>query len=213
MLFRLILQKHSVRIYLFRVLCDTNSLLSDTQGDWASYLSMLKVTEAKSTKYPGGKDYNWELGATQYLDKSIKMHQFNRVSYNTGLLIGCNEGSVSNIAMHASAYTSGTYVGFMGGIAGKQATEGTDKIFNNICVNLTARDVSDYRQRYVSDDGDMISSEGNKTNQFVIATDNICYNSSNGSNKTFSIHFFVHTIFIETCPNVLINIAWLNKKK
>lgn len=180
--------------YNVNAMFDTNSLLSDTQGDWASYLSMLKVTDTNSTKYPGGKDYNWELGATQYLDKSIKMHQFNRVSYNTGLLIGCNEGSVSNIAMHASAYTSGTYVGFMGGIAGKQATEGTDKIFNNICVNLTAKDVSDYRQRYVSDDGDMISSEGNKTNQFVIATDNICYDSSNGTSLLKQPFFGVNRI-------------------
>lgn len=168
--------------YNANAMFDTNHLLTDKQGDWSSYLSLLKVTHSPDSTRKGVENYKWEINHTQYLDKSIKMHQFNRVSYNTGLLIGCNEGSVSNIAMNASAFTSGTYVGFLGGIAGKQATEGTNKVFNNICVNLTAKDVNDNRQRYVSDDGDMITSNDNTGGLFTIATDNIGYNSSTSTN-------------------------------
>lgn len=163
--------------YNINAMFDTNALLADKQGDWCSELSMFKVSSTPSgDPAVGTRIFNYEISATQYLDRAVKMHQFNRVSYNTGLLIGCNEGNVANIAMNASAYTSGTYVGFLGGIAGKQAAD--YKTINNVCVNLTAADIDEKRQRYISDDGDMITSDGNNGNKFVIATDNICTNSS-----------------------------------
>ena len=86
--------------YNANAMFETNSMLADKQGDWTTYLSMFKLT----SNINGGVQYDkWEVNHTQYLDKSIKMHQFNRVSYNTGLLIGCNEGSVKDIAMNASS--------------------------------------------------------------------------------------------------------------
>ena len=158
--------------YNINAMFDTNALLVDKQGDWCSELSMFKVSSTPSGDPAAGtRIFNYEISATQYLDRAVKMHQFNRVSYNTGLLIGCNEGNVANIAMNASAYTSGTYVGFLGGIAGKQAAY--YKTINNVCVNLTAADISEKRQRYISDDGDMITSEGNNNNTFTLVSDNI----------------------------------------
>lgn len=140
--------------YTINTMFDTQMLVAGAEGDWSTYLSMFKYTYS-SNNATKKSIWDWEIQSTQYLDKSIKMHQFNRVAYNTGLLIGCNEGTVANIAMNASAFTSGTYVGFMGGIAGKQATDCHSACINNVCVNLTAADVSDSkRDYYISDDGD-----------------------------------------------------------
>ena len=165
--------------YNINAMFETNQLLTDEQGDWSEYLSMLKYTSSMN----GNKAiHNWEIQSTQYMDKSIKMHQFNRVSYNTGLLIGCNEGDVSSIVMNASAYTSGTYVGFLGGIAGKQATS-PKMLMDNICVNLYTCDVDDNRQKYISDDGDMLSYTGNTSTTFTFVSDNLCYGTYSYGSK------------------------------
>ena len=179
--------------YNINAMFDTNALLADKQGDWCSELSMFKVSSTPSGDPDAGtRIFNYEISATQYLDRAVKMHQFNRVSYNTGLLIGCNEGNVANIAMNASAYTSGTYVGFLGGIAGKQAAD--YKTINNVCVNLTAADISEKRQRYISDDGDMITSFGNDTGTFTLVSDNIAGNcfweNHGGGYNVLNLDFF-----------------------
>ncbi len=164
--------------YSINTMFDTQRLVAGALGDWSTYLSLLKYTNTKSGNYVMS---DWEIQSTQYLDKPMKMHQFNRVSYNTGLLIGCNEGHVQNIAMNAEAVTSGTYVGFMGGIAGKEAANG-GKIFNNICVNLTARDYNaSTRNYYISDDGDQLSVVDNNTANIVQFVTDIFGTSENNS--------------------------------
>lgn len=152
--------------YSINTMFDTNMLAAGKQTDWSTYLSLLKYTYSANPTTMHSI-WNWEIQSTQYLDKPLKMHQFNRVAYNTGLLIGCNEGSVYNIAMNATAYTSGTYVGFLGGIAGKQAVNGNYG-FNNVCVNLTAADViDDKRDYYISDDGDTVRVEDTNPENIV----------------------------------------------
>ena len=160
--------------YSINTMFDTNMLVAGKQTDWSSYLSLFKYTYSSNNNASSPHSlWNWEIQSTQYLDKPLKMHQFNRVAYNTGLLIGCNEGSVYNVAMNATAYTSGTYVGFLGGIAGKQAVNAVNTSngaygFNNICVNLTAADVTDdKRNYYISDDGDTLRVEDTNTENIV----------------------------------------------
>ena len=55
-----------------------------------------------------------------YFDKSIKMQQQNRVAYYVSPLIGLNRNVVKYFNVNATIKTSGTFVGFIGGIAGKQ---------------------------------------------------------------------------------------------
>lgn len=55
-----------------------------------------------------------------YLDKSIKMQQQNRVAYYVSPIIGINNREVKDVYVNCTAETSATFVGFLGGLAGKQ---------------------------------------------------------------------------------------------
>lgn len=55
-----------------------------------------------------------------YYDKSIKMQQQNRVAYYVSPIIGINNRQVKDVYVNCSAITSATFVGFLGGLAGKQ---------------------------------------------------------------------------------------------
>ena len=55
-----------------------------------------------------------------YFDKSIKMQQQNRVAYYVSPIIGINNREVKDIYVNCSAEASATFVGFLGGLAGKQ---------------------------------------------------------------------------------------------
>jgi len=80
--------------------------------------------------------YN-RLKYAQYFNKSIKLSQQNRVAYYVSPLIGNNNSIVNNVCVSCSAYTSGTFVGFMGGIAGMQNYGN----LSNICSCISAYDV------------------------------------------------------------------------
>ena len=81
------------------------------------------------------QEYNNIKYAT-YFNKSMKLTQQNRAAYYVSPLIGINNGDVNNVTMSCSAVTSGTFVGFIGGIAGKQARGN----LTNILVNLYSTD-------------------------------------------------------------------------
>lgn len=55
-----------------------------------------------------------------YYDKSIKMQQQNRVAYYVSPIIGINNRQVKDVYVNCKAVTSATFVGFLGGLAGKQ---------------------------------------------------------------------------------------------
>ena len=64
---------------------------------------------------------------------SMRMHPQARAAYNVGVIIGANFGSAQNINVSATIRNTSNFVGFIGGLAGKQA-EGY--IFNaNIAIN------------------------------------------------------------------------------
>ena len=75
-----------------------------------------------------------------YLNKSIKLSQKNRLAYYVSPLIGVNNSEVENTYVNTRLYTSGTFVGFIGGVAGKQ----TNGVLNNVRSSVTAYDIIDY---------------------------------------------------------------------
>lgn len=141
--------------YDINIMEKTQKLLGLQLSDWRSGLSMIPSTKTdmvqEETDGPYTHNENWKLEQCDYMDKSVKMHQFNRVSYNTGSIIGCNCGEVRNIAIKVNGITTGTYVGFIGGIIGKQAAVGKNIV--NVDVDFHIWDAGS-RDRYVSDDGD-----------------------------------------------------------
>lgn len=79
------------------------------------------------------------LKYAQYFDESIKLSQQNRLAYYVSPLIGNNNSIVNNTCVTCSAYTSGTFVGFMGGIAGMQ----NYGELTNICSCISAYDIEE----------------------------------------------------------------------
>lgn len=154
-----------VLFYDLNAMKDTDLLVTDQVTDWNSSLNLLPLYEYGKDAQDYVQQY-WGCDVTQYLDRAVKMHKFNRVSYNTGIIMGCNDGSVMNVAINASAECAGTFVGFMGGLAGKQIAQ--YKTIKNVCINLTACD-DGTRNHYVSDYGDKLISIPNANNSFGIA--------------------------------------------
>lgn len=74
-----------------------------------------------------------------YFNKSIKLSQQNRQAYYVSPLVGMNNSVIDNVYEDCKLYTSGTFVGFMGGLAGKQAN---GKITNSV-INVSSYDLID----------------------------------------------------------------------
>lgn len=133
----------------------TQGMVTEKESDWTSYLSMLPYSSYEVDNKDDSEKIKryWNVSATQYSDKSIKMHQFNRVSYNVGVLVGCNHSNIYNSRVEAKSIFGRTFVGFLGGLAGKQAPHRYTSIIN--CgVNLSATD--DYTRDYY----DSLETEG-----------------------------------------------------
>lgn len=77
------------------------------------------------------------LKYAQYLNKSIKLSQQNRLAYYVSPLIGMNNSNVTNVRVNSDVHTSGTFVGFLGGIAGMQS----HGVLTNVRSNISAYDV------------------------------------------------------------------------
>lgn len=79
-----------------------------------------------------GYNYDNSLSGTWYQDNFTKLHNNARVAYYTSPIIGFNSGIVSSIYTDQTLTTSGTFVGFIGGVIGHQV-QGivTDVVTNN----------------------------------------------------------------------------------
>lgn len=88
-----------------------------------------------SESFLAAQEYN-RIKYAQYFNRSIKLSQQNRAAYYVSPIVGINNGNISVVSANCSAVTSGTFVGFMGGLAGKQAK---GSIYD-IQVNFTSQD-------------------------------------------------------------------------
>ena len=73
-----------------------------------------------------------------YFDKSIKLSQQNRAAYFVSPLVGINNNVIKNVIINSNIVTSGTFVGFIGGLVGKQLNGDIE----NCMVNISAMDAS-----------------------------------------------------------------------
>ena len=73
-----------------------------------------------------------------YFDKSIKMNAQNRAAYFVSPVVGINNSTLSNVIVQTNMVTNGTFVGFIGGLAGKQLNGNV----NNALVNFYTKDLS-----------------------------------------------------------------------
>lgn len=97
------------------------------------------------------------MKAAQYFNKSMKMSQQNRVAYYVSPLIGMNNNVVSYDVVGCRVYTSGTFVGFIGGVAGMQAKgdiHDVISIVESMDVVDTSPDTSTYFKRNYISGGD-----------------------------------------------------------
>lgn len=72
------------------------------------------------------------IANANYFNKSIKLNQQNRAAYYVSPLLGLNNNIINSVRVNAKLYTSGTFVGFMGGIAGKQCYGNLTDIISNV---------------------------------------------------------------------------------
>lgn len=77
-----------------------------------------------------------EIEYARYFNKSMKMNQQNRAAYYVAPVVGVNCSRLQDVYVNSVITFSGSFVGFAGGIAGKQA-KGT---ILNCKVNVTAQD-------------------------------------------------------------------------
>lgn len=77
-----------------------------------------------------------EIEYARYFNRSMKMNQQNRAAYYVAPVVGVNCNKLQDVYVDSVITFSGSFVGFAGGIAGKQA-KGT---ISNCKVNITAQD-------------------------------------------------------------------------
>lgn len=77
-----------------------------------------------------------DIEYARYFNRSIKMNQQNRAAYYVAPVVGVNCNILQDVYVDSDITFSGSFVGFAGGIAGKQAG-GT---VYNCKVNITAQD-------------------------------------------------------------------------
>ena len=96
-------------------------------------------TSGTIEKYNRG-DTMKNIRYADYFNKSIKLSEQNRVAYYVSPLVGFNNNIINDSIINAKLFTSGTFVGFMGGVAGMQS----DGLLNNVKTSISAYDVIDY---------------------------------------------------------------------
>ena len=150
--------RKNILFYDTFIACQTNKMENETVFGFtlgASTIGLLPIDSLsiESLTNPGltvnGKMYNIRKKTRQtnkfglienapYLDKSIKLSQQNRAAYFVSPLIGINNSEVDNILINSNIITSGTFVGFIGGLAGKQLNGN----IKNCMINLNSMDAS-----------------------------------------------------------------------
>lgn len=66
------------------------------------------------------------------LDKPMRMHNMARAAYNISPVVGSNYGHIANVVINTRRQNLGNFVGFIGGIAGKQERGFVEKVRANI---------------------------------------------------------------------------------
>lgn len=74
---------------------------------------------------------------------SMRPHPYARAAYNVGTIIGANYGTAQNIQVSAVVKNTSNFVGFIGGLAGKQA----NGYVNNISVYMDNQFKYDFENR------------------------------------------------------------------
>lgn len=77
------------------------------------------------------------LEYAQYFNKSMRLNQQNRAAYYVSPLVGMNNGNITDAYVGGTINTCGTFVGFIGGLAGKQAAG----LLKDCNVSFSASDV------------------------------------------------------------------------
>lgn len=141
----------------------TQKEMGKEQSDWAEYLGLVCRRDKKYST--GWGAYTYEIGASQIVDKSIKMHPFNRIAYYSGLFAGQNSGRIWNVRADATVKFRGTFVGFFGSLAGKWNARPHNwssivAEIAEVAMNVTVSD-DNSRSYWVSDTGDSFKTDGN----------------------------------------------------
>lgn len=145
--------RKNVLYYDTSIFAITNNSINEAAGysPAASYAGVLPInfyTNEVSRPYDGSyrmmdmrkkreisKQYEFFENA-QYFDKSIKMQQQNRAAYYVSPIAGLNASIINDFSINTNIITSGTFVGFIGGVAGKQLN-GT---VSDGAINVTSKD-------------------------------------------------------------------------
>lgn len=165
----------------------TNSLIENDTNDSVNPLfnrnlvtysketiSNVSTDEEKVTTTATSAIYSY-FNTTQYDNMSIKMHQFNRASFNTGLVIGCNKGNVNDVTVSATCELNDTYVGFMGGLAGKECATNISADIKNVNISFDLKDNISARAVYESIDKTSEGIDRGDTNPSIVTIDPLCY--------------------------------------
>ena len=111
-------------------------------GAAVNYYGLLPV-DAEANKptsyYPPDTNWMGRIKYMPYLNKSIKLTEQNRAAYYVSSLVGINNSIINSVRVDCTLHTSGTFVGFMGGIAGMQSH---GKLYN-IITQVTSKDIEE----------------------------------------------------------------------
>ena len=88
------------------------------------------------TKYDDGSISNGDIYKLDLahcaLDKPIRMQNMARAAYNISPVVGSNYGHITNVVVNTRRQNLGNFVGFIGGVAGKQERGLVEKVRANI---------------------------------------------------------------------------------
>lgn len=116
--------------YDANIFSKTNSLITDQLSPCITNLGLVLWDGD-----PNNSDTFGGIENSQYFDKSVKMTQQNRQAYYVAPIIGVNNSEIENISVNSDIYLSGTFVGFMGGIIGKQNKGKISNVLSDIRVD------------------------------------------------------------------------------
>lgn len=136
-----------------------------------------------------------------YLDVSMKLDQQARAAYYISPLVGMNKASIINSYVDAEFSSSGTFVGFFGGIAGKQC----GGIIDNVTVNLKALE-NEKRNVFTTDTNEILP---DNSGLMISINDTITYNPMEIIRKNIPVYFsdnnYIWKRKLEQIAEVVIN--------
>lgn len=137
----------NVLFYDSNMFSQTNMAFYDDGKMKSPAISTLGLILADPNDSVNGMRY---IQFAHYFDKSIKMQQQNRVAYYVSPIVGINNKDINNVVVSADVKLSGSFVGFMGGLIGKQNKGNIQNVTINTKVDdlLTVRNLPDDKKQY-----------------------------------------------------------------